>query len=49
MTWIVTANSNQCRIYHYDGKVEMMSPRKNGHSTKQLFALQNIPGLSSQV
>ena len=24
----------------------VMSPRKNGHSTKRLFSLQNIQGLS---
>ena len=27
----------------------MISPRKNGYSTKQPFAFQNIPGLNSQV
>jgi hypothetical protein len=27
----------------------VISPRKNGHSTKQPFASQNIPGLNSQV
>jgi len=27
----------------------LMSPRKNGHSTKQHFAFQNILGFGSQV
>ena len=32
-----------------DLKGDLMSPRKNGHSTKRHFALQNIQGLSTQV
>jgi hypothetical protein len=29
--------------------LNVISPRKNGHSTKRPFALQNIQGLSNQV
>lgn len=28
---------------------KLMSPRKNGHTTKRPFALQNIQGLNSQA
>lgn len=40
-------------VYHINietlRKWELISPRKNGHSTKRPFLLQNSPGLSIQV
>jgi|GEM_PF-4355107 len=35
--------------YDLLGPGVLMSPRKNGHSTKLPFFPQNIPGLNSQV